>query len=91
MHIVTRQRFLLQELQAQLDRSHKSEEAALPQLQTQLTNHQAVSDQLSKVQAEKDSALQAAANLEDLHRNVALVSVHPYTLLFCTTQMAMTN
>ncbi|KAL3151514.1 hypothetical protein ABBQ38_012513 [Trebouxia sp. C0009 RCD-2024] len=57
------------ELQLQLDSSHHSKEAAVAELQTQLANHKAVREELSKAQAERDSARQAAAKFEDLYVN----------------------
>lgn len=77
-HVATRQCLLLQELQLQLDSSHHSKEAAVAELQTQLANHKAVREELSKAQAERDSARQAAAKFEDLYVNATTVSVHSY-------------
>ena len=78
---------LWQELQAQLESSHKSEEAAHAELQTQLNNHRAVCDELSSVQAERDSALQTAAEMEKVNATVTSVSVHSLVLfLFDETQ-----
>ena len=60
----------MQELELKLDSSHKSQEAAHAELQTQLTNHKAVCDELSSVQAERDSALQIAAEIEEVNAKV---------------------
>ena len=74
---------LLQELQGQLDSSHKREEAAHAELQAQLNNHDAVCDELSSVQAERDSALQTAAEMEEVNATVTSVSPHSLVLFLC--------
>ena len=74
---------LLQELQAQLDSSDKSQEAALAELQIQLNNHNAVCDELSSVQAERDSARQTAAEIEMVNATVTSVRVHSLVLFLC--------
>ena len=70
MHVAARQCLLLQELQLQLDSNQKSKAAARAELQTQLNNHKAVCDELSRVQAERDSALKTAVEMEEVNAKV---------------------